>query len=135
MDTERAALIDRFYAALTVRDVSAVLDLCHDDVEVYKAPGVIEMVSALTPRGRDRVAQWLEGWLASWDLYEPTIEQLSDAGDKVVALVRVHSRGAGSQFDLEEDMADVFVLREGQISRMRLYVSRDEALEELKQAD
>lgn len=131
MNTERAALIDRFYAALTDRDVSAVLDLCHDDVEVYKAPGVVEMVSALTPRGRERVARWLEGWLASWDLYEPTVERLSDAGDKVVALVRVHSRGSGSQFDLEEDMADALTFRDGQISSMRLYVARDEALRDL----
>ncbi len=132
MDTERAQLIDRFYAALTDRDVRAVLDLCHDDVEVYKAPGVVEMVAALTPRGRERVAQWLEGWLASWDLYEPTVERLSEGGDTVVALLQVHSRGSGSQFDLEEDMADIFTLRDGQISRMRLYVSRDEALRELR---
>lgn len=131
MDTERASLIDRFYEALTRHDVSAVLDVCHDDVEVYKAPGVVEMVSALTPRGRERVARWLEGWLASWDLYEPTVERLSDAGDQVVALVKVRSRGRGSQFDLDEEMADVFTLREGKISHLRLYVSRDEALREL----
>ena len=131
MDTERAALIDRFYEALTQRDVGAVLDLCNDDVEVYKAPGVVEMVSALTPRGRDRVAQWLEGWLASWDVYEPAVERLSEAGDRVVALLHVRSRGRGSQFDLEEEMADVFTLEGERISRMRLYVSRDEALREL----
>jgi ketosteroid isomerase-like protein len=132
MDTERATLIGRFYEALTARDVSAVLDLCHDDVEVYKAPGVVEMVSARTPRGRAGVAQWLEGWLASWDLYEPSVEQLTAAGDKVVALLRVHSRGRGSQFDLDDDMADVFTIRDGAISRMRLYVSSDEALAELR---
>jgi len=132
MDTERAALIDRFYEALTQGDVSAVLAQCHDDVEVYKAPGVIEMVSALTPRGRERVAHWLEGWLASWDLYEPRVEGLSEAGDKVVALLHVRSRGRGSQFDLEEDIADVLSMRDGKISGMRLYVSRDEALRDLE---
>ena len=131
MDTERAVLIDEFYDALTRRDVSAVLGLCHDDIEVYKAPGVVEMVSALTPRGRERVAQWLEGWLASWDMYAPTVERLADAGDRVVALVKVHSRGAGSQFDLDEDMADILTFRDGRICRMRLYVSREEALAEL----
>jgi ketosteroid isomerase-like protein len=132
MDTERAALIDRFYEALTRRDVSAVLALCHDDVEVYKAPGVEEMVSALSPRGRERVSQWLEGWLASWELYEPRVEGLSEAGDKVVALLQVRCRGRGSLFDLEEEMADLFTMLDGRIAGMRLYVSRDEALRDLE---
>jgi ketosteroid isomerase-like protein len=128
MDRERAALIDSFYAALRSRDVPAVLELCHDDVEVYKDPGVVDMVAALTPRGRDRVESYLEGWLESWDAYEPTLEELRGSGDQVVALVQVHSRGRGSQFDLNEDMADVFTVRDNKIAQMRLYVTRDEAL-------
>ena len=49
-------LIDRFYEAFSRRDVDAVLELCHEDVEIYKDPDVVEMVSALTPRGQERVA-------------------------------------------------------------------------------
>ena len=128
MDREQAALIDTFYDALRRRDVSAVLELCHDDVEVYKAPGVVDMVAALTPRGRDRVESYLEGWLESWDTYDPTLEELRPSGDDLIALVKVHSRGRGSQFDLNEDMADVFTVRDNKIARMRMYVSRDEAL-------
>ena len=101
MDSERVALMDSFYDAFRRRDVRALLELCHDDVEVYKAPGVVDMVAALTPRGRDRVEGYLEGWLESWDAYEPTLQELRTSGDQVVALVQVHSRGRGSQFDLE----------------------------------
>ena len=42
--------------------------------------------------------------------------------------MKVHSRGRGSQFDLNEEMADVFTVRDNKIASMRLYVSRDEAL-------
>jgi ketosteroid isomerase-like protein len=128
MNKRQAALMDSFYDALMRRDVPAVLDLCHDDVEVYKAPAVVDMVAAMTPRGRDRVAAYLQGWLDSWDAYEPLLEEVRTSGDQVIAFVKVHSRGRGSQFDLNEDMADVFTVRDAKISSMRLYVTRDEAL-------
>jgi len=131
MESPHAGLLARFYEALTRRDVDALMELCHEDVEVYKAPGVVEMVSALTPRGRPGVAHWLEGWLASWDLYEPQVHELRGSGDEVVALTAVRSRGRGSQFDLEEEMADAFAVRDGKIARMRLYVTRDQALRDV----
>ena len=52
MDKQRLDLIDRFYEAFSRRDVDAVLELCHEDIEIYKDPDVVEMVSALTPRGQ-----------------------------------------------------------------------------------
>jgi ketosteroid isomerase-like protein len=129
MDSERADLIDRFYEAFSRRDVDAVMDLCDESVEVYKDPDVVEMVSALTPRGRERVATYLRGWIESWDMYRPSVVELREAcGDEVVALVDVHARGRGSQFDIEEEIADVFTFGGDRIVRMRLHVTRDVAL-------
>ena len=129
MDTQRAELIERFYEAFSRRDVNAVLDLCHEDVEIYKDPDVVEMVAALTPRGKERVSQYLTGWFASWDRYQPRVAAVreADSGD-VIALVDVLARGAGSQFDFEEEIADVFTFRGDAIVRMRLHVTRDVAL-------
>jgi ketosteroid isomerase-like protein len=129
MDKQRVDLIDRFYEAFSRRDVDTVLDLCHDDIEIYKDPDVVEMVSALTPRGRERVAQYLRGWLASWDMYQPSVSDLREAeDDAVVALIDVRARGVGSQFDIEEEIADVLTFRDGRIVRLRLHVTREEAL-------
>jgi ketosteroid isomerase-like protein len=129
MDKQRLDLIDRFYEAFSRRDVDAVLDLCHEDVEIYKDPDVVEMVSALTPRGRERVGQYLNGWLDSWDMYQPRVSDLCEAGEHdVVALVDVHARGRGSQFDIEEEIADVLTFRGDRIARLRLHVTREEAL-------
>jgi ketosteroid isomerase-like protein len=129
MDPQRAAVIDRFYEAFSARDVDAVLELCHDDVEIYKDPSVVEVVSALTPRGRERVAHYLTGWLDSWDMYEPRVAGLREAGDdEVVVLVDVLARGRGSQFDIEEEIADVLMFRDGLLAQLRLHVTRDAAL-------
>jgi ketosteroid isomerase-like protein len=126
MNRKRAELIDRFYEALTRRDVDAVLAMCADDVEVYKDPAVVEMVAAFTPRGREGVAHWLEEWLNSWDVYEPRVESMQESGDDVVALVSVRARGKRSQYEFEDPMADVITLRGDKIARLRLYVSRDQ---------
>jgi hypothetical protein len=97
MDPQRAELIDRFYEAFSRRDVDAVMEFCGETVEVYKDPDVVEMVSALTPRGRDRVAIYLRGWLDSWDMYQPSVVELREAADdEVVALVDVRDRRCGT---------------------------------------
>jgi ketosteroid isomerase-like protein len=126
MDPERAALIASFYAALARRDVDGVLVLCDEKVELYQAPGVEQMTR--TPSGHERVAGWLRGWLDSWETYEPSVEDLREAGDDVVSLVTVRARGRGSSFDIDEEVADVFRVRDGKIVRLRLHVSREEAL-------
>jgi ketosteroid isomerase-like protein len=129
MDKQRLDLIDRFYEAFSSRDVDAVLDLCQEDVEIYKDPDVVEMVSALTPRGKERVALYLRGWIDSWDMYQPRVSELREAGDHdVVVLVDVHARGRGSQFDIEEEIADVLTFRGDRLARLRLHVTREEAL-------
>jgi ketosteroid isomerase-like protein len=129
MDKQRLDLIDRFYEAFSRRDVDAVLELCHEDVEIYKDPDVVEMVSALTPRGSERVALYLRGWLDSWDMYHPRVSALREASEnEVVALVDVHARGRGSQFDIEEEIADVLTFRGDRLARLRLHVTREEAL-------
>ena len=131
MDPHRSELIARFYEAFSQRDIEGIVALCDEDVEVYKDPGVIEMVSALTPRGREGVARYLGGWLDSWDLYQPRAAELREAGpDDVVVLVDLHARGRGSQFDLHEEIADVLTFRGDRLSRLRLHVTRDVALRE-----
>ena len=129
MDSQRVELIARFYEAFSRRDVDGILSLCDPDVEIYKDPDVVEMVSALTPRGREGIARYLSGWLESWDLYEPQVAELREAGpDDVVVLVDLHARGRGSQFDLREEIADVLTFRGERLSRLRLHVTRETAL-------
>jgi ketosteroid isomerase-like protein len=108
--------------------VDAILELCDEGVEVYKDPAVVEMVSALTPRGHERVETYLRGWLDSWDMYQPTVVALHEVGDDVVALLDVHARGRSSQFDIEEEIADVLTFRGNKIARLRLHVTREVAL-------
>jgi ketosteroid isomerase-like protein len=129
---ETTELLRQFYEYFNQRDLDAVLELCAPEVEVYKDPDVVEMVAAFTPRGRERVAQYLRGWLDSWDAYQARPEQILEAGEEAAVLVHLRARGKGSQFDIEEDMADVFTVRDGKIVRLRLYIRRQDALQAIE---
>ena len=122
-----ATLLKSLYEALNMADVEAVLDLCGREVEVYMSPDV---VAAVPPRGHRDVGEYLRGWFDSWHMYQPEPEDFISAGDQVVALVHLRARGKGSRFEIEEDVADVFEFDGGKISKLRLYVQRDTALEQ-----
>jgi ketosteroid isomerase-like protein len=124
-----AALLNSFYEALNTADVDAALDLCDQEVEVYMPPDV---VAAVPPRGHHDVGEYLRGWFDSWHSYEPRPEDFIAAGDQVVAFVHLRARGKGSRFLIEEQVADVFEMDGGKISKLRLYVQRETALEQAR---
>ena len=123
------ALLRSFYDALNEGDVDAVLELCDEEVEVYMAPDV---VAAVAPRGRRDVGEYLRGWFDSWHEYRPQPEDFVSVGGQVIALVNLRARGKGSRFQIEEQIADVFEVRGGKISKLRLYVHRDTALQQVR---
>ena len=123
------ALLKSFYEALNDGDVNSALALCAQDVEVYMPPDV---VSAVAPRGHRDVGEYLRGWFDSWHVYRPEPEAFVSAGDQVVALVHLRARGKGSRFEIEEPIADVFEVEGGKLSKLRLYVQRDTALEQAR---
>src|SRR4030095_5961715 len=104
---ENIKLLRRFYESFNQQDLDSVLELCTDDVEVYKDPEVIEMVAAFTPRGQRRGAPYLRSGLDSWDDYHARPEKFLQAGEGVAALTQAHARGRNSQFEIESEMADV----------------------------
>jgi uncharacterized protein len=124
-------LLRRFYESFNQHDLDSVLELCTADVEVYQDPEVVEMVAAFAPRGQERVAQYLRGWLDSWSDYHARPEKFLQSGEEVAALTQARARGKNSQFEIEGEMADVFTVREGRIARFRLYIQRHTALDAL----
>jgi ketosteroid isomerase-like protein len=126
MDQAQVDLLREFYDALNRGDVDSAVGLCDPDVRVWLNPDV---VAALPPRGYKEVARYLRGWFDSWDAYVPRPQEFIDVGDQVVVMVQLRARGKGSRFEIEEEMADVFTLDDGNIVQLRLYVDRGVALD------
>jgi ketosteroid isomerase-like protein len=67
-------------------------------------------------------------WLEAWESYEIEAEEFIDAGDKVVAFVRIRGRTRRGGVEMEHAPAAVWTLRDGVVCRIAFHLDRDEAL-------
>ena len=79
--------------------------------------------------GADGTRAFLTAWLEAWDDWQIEVEDLRDAGDKVVALVRQQGTSKAAGMPVEMSFAQVFTIRDGKQARMDMYSDREEALE------
>jgi ketosteroid isomerase-like protein len=68
-----------------------------------------------TYRGRDGVAEAIRVWAGTWDDWEWEIEELIDAGHRVLMDARESARGKGSGINVVHQTFWIFSLRDGQI--------------------
>jgi ketosteroid isomerase-like protein len=81
-------------------------------------------------RGLDEVRRFLEEeWLGSWENLEARVEDVLDAGDRVVVFWLQRMVGRGSGVPVEMRMGQVCTVRDGKITRLDNYTDRAKALE------
>jgi ketosteroid isomerase-like protein len=71
---------------------------------------------------------WLD-WLEPWTSYHTAVEELIDAGDQVLALIRDHGQRADTDAEIELTASSVWEIRGGKIVRVAFYTDRDDAFE------
>ena len=86
-------------------------------------------------RGLEGVRTVWRDWLTPWATYRTIIEDLIDAGDRVVVFVRDYGRREPGAHEVEMIAAAVWTVRERKIVRTDFYTSRAEALQAVGLAD
>jgi ketosteroid isomerase-like protein len=81
-----------------------------------------------TYRGVEGLRAFLTAWLDPWDDYEFEVEELHDAGDKVVAVLHESGRSKAG-VPVEQAFSQVLTFRDGKQIRAVTYASRADALE------
>jgi ketosteroid isomerase-like protein len=104
------------------------------DVTAFDSAFEAEFISAggsmrPTSHGPEALAEAWRDWLEAWESYYLEVEEVLDAGDEVVSLVRVRARTTRDAVAVEHRPAAVWWVREGKIARVRFYLDRDQALE------
>jgi ketosteroid isomerase-like protein len=56
-------------------------------------------------------------------------EELIDAGDQVISVLRAHGRGRLSGIEVEYHPAGIWTIRDGRVVRVVWFASREDALE------
>jgi ketosteroid isomerase-like protein len=80
-------------------------------------------------RGFDGLLTFLSSWDEGWEAHVIDPEEFIDAGDQVVLISRQLGRGKMSGIDVEQQLAQVWTLRDKKIVRMTAYPSKADALE------
>jgi ketosteroid isomerase-like protein len=106
-------------------DIGRSFELMADDVEIRLAhdlPGF-----APEYRGHTAVRSFWREWLSAWENVTVRDFELSDRGDEVLGVWTQVMRGSGSDVEMEEDQAAIFVLRDGKVTRIRYFADPDAA--------
>jgi ketosteroid isomerase-like protein len=82
-----------------------------------------------TRRGFDEVRDAWATWFEAFERVEFEIEDLIEAGDTVVAFIRVSGRGRGSGLVIEQRLPSVWTVRRDRVVRVRAYRDDADALE------
>ena len=113
--------------ALNRGDSGFIFEHAAEDVEVHTSAGLI---NAGTYHGREGLERWLGGWLEAWSDFEIDIRRVEELhGRFLVVEVRQRATGAGSGIPVEMELVQLVDVRDGEIARIHLYTTRDEALE------
>lgn len=123
----------RIYADLNRGNLEKVGQALDRDVEVQVPP----MLPDPGPfRGREEAERFFGMWWEIFDDFELVIEEMLDAGDRVLAMALVRGRGKDSGVAVETpSFGQLWTLRDGIVTRIEMYPTRAVALEALGLTD
>ena len=121
MSQENVEAVRGLFAALERQDWEAALGVFDPEVEWSPTEG--------TFHGPEGVVSSLAEWLEPWEEHNIEAEEFMEVGNKVVAIIHLVGRGAGSGMEIDQRFFQVYAVRDGKIVRMVEFVRRGEALE------
>jgi uncharacterized protein len=123
MSKENVEIVGAIYAELAEGRVP--FDLLDPEIDLDLTERVF---NPATYHGYEGVQRFWDEVQDVWEEWMTEPEELVDAGDQVVALVRSRGRGRGSGVEVEDSSANVWRVRDGRAVSYRLYRDREEAL-------
>ena len=126
MSQQNVEVVRRFFEAFDP-DVDRAIEFWHPDLDYRAVEGALDDVGVFY--GHEALRHYWEQWDETFDEFRAEAEQLIDAGDQVVAALRISGRMKGSQAVVDMPLWMNFTVRDGKITRGREYLTREEALE------
>jgi ketosteroid isomerase-like protein len=131
MSRENVEIVRRLFVAFQSvnlddfeRRFDEVREIFDPQVEWVAAPH--SLLGSEEYRGYDGVRRFWTQFLSAWDEYRVEAEELIDAGDQVVAVLRLSGRT--NELEVDEARSSLVTLRDGRIVRIEPFASKDGAL-------
>jgi ketosteroid isomerase-like protein len=122
--TDLTALAHRAYAAFAERDLEAIVEISHPDVEFTS----LTMESEGTVyRGHDGIREYFERLLDVLPNWRPKLEAVEEHGDKGLVKARIYATPSGGSVAVEQVMWQVVRFRDGLAIRWDFFRTEEEA--------
>jgi ketosteroid isomerase-like protein len=126
-DTD-AETVASSYDALNERNIDGAMEALADDAEWHESEvlpdtGVYE--------GKEAIRDFLTEFLASWERFHQTVEEVRQEGDRVLVLIHLEATGRGSAADVDARYAHLWTMSGGRGVRVDAFYDRGEAAEAL----
>ena len=125
MSQQNVEIVRRLHGAYARGDLEAVFAALDPEIEVHDH----DLPDSGNYRGLEGVRQWQADWAGPWEDWGWEPVEFIEAGERVIAVLRVHAKGRHSGIDVEQLNAAVWTLRDGKCVRLDYYDSRDQALQ------
>jgi ketosteroid isomerase-like protein len=115
------------FAAINSGDLERILAFADADFEAEVPPEL--SAEPDTYRGHAGLRRYFDSFVAVMDDIRFEAERVWDAGDKLVADVRVTAKGKATGIAVEQRVAQVWTIRDRKALRVRAYPTLSEAFE------
>jgi ketosteroid isomerase-like protein len=130
MSAENMELVRRVYGWMAAGEAEKAFEVYDPEIEwdSSDASWLLDLGFEPLYRGHDQVRKALRSWLEAWKSIDYQPEELIDAGDDVLAFVRITALGRTSGVEVVYEHPQIWTVRNGKVVRMRVFGDRDEAL-------
>jgi ketosteroid isomerase-like protein len=130
MSQTNVEVVRGIYEAVARRDSATPFEVYAEDIvwDVSNSHRATVMGSALY-HGHEGVRQFWQEALSVFGTVDLDVEELIDAGDRVVALIREREIGRTSGAPVDARHAAVWTLANGKVVRMQIFDNRAHALQ------
>jgi len=129
MSRENVEAFKRATAATNRRNLEAVLEGLHPEVEWHPALEVLLGGEAAVYRGYEGVRELFRDSYEAWTEIHTEFSEIRDLGDRLVAIGRIRTRGKESGVEAESPLGYLVHFKNGKAIRFWGYLDPKEALE------
>ena len=119
MSEENVEIIRRMYEDSASRGSFAVPDAYHPEVvvDMSRAP-CRHVIGGGVYHGHDGLRTFYRLWNDAWEIVESVLEEVVDAGERVITFETMRGRGRASGATVELHECGIWVLRGGKVVRV-----------------
>ena len=126
MPDRNLEIVRRAWDAWELKDMDLLVADWHEDIE-WDLSRYDEVPGDVRVRGIGDVMGLIAQWMASWEVYDTTVEEWTPVGDHVLLVVRRRARQRETGEQADTVAAQVWTLRDDLIMRIASYSDIDDA--------